>query len=103
MLDAVDAGLDGRDDRLRAVGVRGDPQAAPMRFVDDRAEFLVGVVLGSGGAAVRHDPARRADLDELRAVLDLVADCLADLVDAVGEDQVQNIIACAFAEVRDDR
>ena len=74
-----------RPHRVGAMGVRGDPQPAPVRLVDDRAQLLVGVVLGAGGAGVRHDAAGAAHLDQLRAVLDLVPDGLAHLVDAVGD------------------
>ena len=48
-------------------------------------ELLVGVLLRARRAGVRHHAARRAHLDELRAVLDLVADGLAHLADAVGD------------------
>ena len=58
MLDAVDAGLDGRPDRIRAVRVRRDPQPAPVRLIDDGAQLLVGVVLRAGRPGGRHDPAR---------------------------------------------
>ena len=48
-------------------------------------ELLVGVLLGAGRTGVRHHAARGAHLDQLGAVLDLVADRLAHLVDAVGD------------------
>ena len=38
------------------MGVGGDAQAGAVRFVDDRVEFLVGVLLGADGAAVRITP-----------------------------------------------
>ena len=85
VLDAVDAGLDGGADAVVAVGVGRDPQPGAVRLVDDRRQLLVGVLLRAGRPGVRHHPARRADLDELGAVLDLVADRLAHLVDAVGD------------------
>ena len=36
---------DGVLDRLGAVGVRGDPQAAAVRLVDDSSQLLVRIVL----------------------------------------------------------
>ena len=45
VLDAVDAGLDRVLDRVGAVRVRGDPQPAPVRLVDDRAQLLIRIVL----------------------------------------------------------
>ena len=59
--------------------------AAPVGLVDDRAQLLVGVVLRTGRTGERHDPARRAHLDLLRAVLDLVAHRAAHLAHAVGD------------------
>ena len=56
-----------------------------MGLIDDGAQLLVGVLLGTGRPGVGHHPARGADLDELGAVLDLVAHRLADLVDTVGD------------------
>ena len=49
------------------------------------ASSSVGVLPGAGRAGVGHHAARRADLDDLGAVLDLVADGLADLGHAVGD------------------
>ena len=68
-----------------ADGVRGHPDAGAVRLVGDRRELLVGVLLGSGGRAMRHHAAGRRDLDHLRAVADLVAHARADLGDAVGD------------------
>ena len=58
---------------------------APMGFVDDRPQLLVGVVLRTRGAGERHHAARRAHLDLRGAVLDLVAHRPADLADPVGD------------------
>ena len=49
------------------------------------AQLVVGVVLRARGPRERHDAAGRAHLDQLRAVLDLVAHRLADLLDTVGD------------------
>ena len=85
MLDAIDARLDRGPDAVVAVCVRRDLEPGAVRFVGDRPQLLVGVLLRTGRAGVRHDAARRADLDQLRAVLDLVADRLAHLADPVGD------------------
>ena len=49
-----------RPDAGVAVGVRGHLDAGAVRLVDDGRELLVGVLLGAGLAAVRHDAAGRA-------------------------------------------
>jgi hypothetical protein len=85
VLDAVDAGADAGADAGIAVRVRGDTQTGAVGLVDDRRELLVGVLLRAGGPAVRHDAAGRGDLDDLRAVLDLVPHTLADLRHTVGD------------------
>ena len=85
VLDAVDPGLDRGPDALVTVRVRGDPHAASVGLVDDRPQLLVGVVLRARRAGERHDTTRRAHLDQLGAVLDLVAHRLAHLADAVGD------------------
>ena len=84
MLDAVDAGLDGGADALVTMGVGRHPEAPSMGLVGDRRQLLVRVLLGTGGAGVRHDPPRRADLDQLSPVLDLIPDRLAHFAHAVG-------------------
>ena len=68
-----------------AVGVGRDPEAPAVGLVGDRGQLLGGVLLRARRAGRRHHAAGRAALDELGAVLDLVADGLADLVDAVGD------------------
>ena len=85
VLDAVDARLDGGADAVVAVGVGGHLEPGPVGLVHDGAQLLVGVLLGAGRAGVGHDAARGAHLDELGAVLDLIADRLAHLADAVGD------------------
>ena len=95
--------LDGVLDRLGAVGVRGDPQSAPVRLVDDGAQLLIRIVLRACLAGQRHDPARTAHLDQLGAVLDLVAHRLADLVDAVGDALLDGQLQHAGHERREHR
>ena len=85
MLDTVEAGLDHGADAVVAVRVRGDLESGAVRFVGDRPQLLVGVLLRTGRPGVRHDAARRADLDHLRAVLDLVPNRLAHLAHTVGD------------------
>ena len=74
VFDAVDAGADAGLDRAVADGVGGDPHPGAVRFVGDRGELLIGVLLGARRGAVRHHPARRRHLDQLGAVANLVAD-----------------------------
>ena len=66
-----------------------------MCLVDDRAQLVIRIMLGTGRSGQRHDTAGAADLDELGAVFDLVAHRAADLVDAVGDAlldrQVQHV------------
>ena len=85
VLDAVDPGPDAGADAGVAVGVRRHAQAVAVGLVDDGVQLLVGVLLAPGGGAERHDAARRRDLDQLGAVLDLVAHGLAHLGHAVGD------------------
>jgi hypothetical protein len=85
VLDAVDARLDRRPDAVVAMGVGRHRETGPVGLVRDGPQLVVGVLLGAGRAGVRHHPARRADLDQLGAVLDLVADRLAHLRPAVGD------------------
>ena len=55
-----------------------------MRFVGDRRELLVRVLLRAGRGAVRHHATRCGDLDHLCAVLDLIADGASHLGHTVG-------------------
>ena len=50
--------VDGVLDRLGAVGVRGHPQSAAVRLVDDRAQLLIRIVLCASLSGQRHDAAR---------------------------------------------
>ena len=50
MLDAVDAGLDRGADAVVAVRVRRDLEPGAVRFVGDRPQLLVGVLLRAGRA-----------------------------------------------------
>src|SRR3546814_2735149 len=59
-------------DGIVTVAVSGDAQAASVRLVGDDRELLGRVLLRSGRPARGDDPTRRAALDELRSVLDLV-------------------------------
>jgi hypothetical protein len=59
--------------------------APTMCLVSDCCQLFGGVLLGARGAGRGHHAAGRAALDELRPVLDLVANRLADLVDPVGD------------------
>jgi hypothetical protein len=85
VLDAVDARLDRGTDPVVAVCVGRNLEAGAMRLVGDRRQLLVGVLLRTRGAGMRHHTTRRADLDDLRAVLDLVSHRCAHLADPVGD------------------
>ena len=52
VLDAVDPRFDRGADAFIAMRVCRDPQAGAVRFVGDRTELLVGVLLGAGRAGV---------------------------------------------------
>ena len=85
VFDAVDAGTDTGPDRAVADGVRGDPHPGAVRFVGDRGELRVGVLLGTRGGAVRHDPTRCRHLDQLGAVANLVAHARDHVGHTVGD------------------
>ena len=70
MLDAVDAGADGGEDAVPALGVRGDLPAAAVRLLDDGLHLLGGEVVVPGQVPLAAVAAGRADLDEVRAAAD---------------------------------
>ena len=85
VFDAVDPGANTGPDRGVADSVRGHPHPGAVRFVGDRGEFRVGILLGTRTRAVRHDPARRRHLDQLGAVANLIADAGDHVGHTVGD------------------
>ena len=84
MLDGVDAGLGGPEDALRSVGVGGDFAAEAVGVGDDGLHLFEGVLAGLRIVALGEDAAGGADLDEVGAVLDVLADLMLDGGDAIG-------------------
>jgi hypothetical protein len=79
VLDGIDALLDRDPSAAQTLGVGRDAIAHPVRLVDDGRDF-VACHLGGLGVLADHRPgAGRHDLDEVRAVADLLADRLAHL------------------------
>ena len=74
----------GPEDALRSVGVGGDLAAEAVRVGDDGLHLFEGVLAGLGVVAFGEDAAGGADLDEVGAVLDVLADLMLDGGDAVG-------------------
>lgn len=103
VLDAVDTRCNCVAHRLGAVRVRRDLQAAPVCLVDYRAQLLIGIVLGACRSGHRHHAAGDTHLDELGAVLDLVSDGLANLVDTVGDAFFDGQIENTGCEGREHR
>src|ERR1035437_495742 len=89
MLDGIDAGADGDFGAARSVGVGGSFAAQGVRFGDDGVEFGLGELGGIDVVGEGEDAAGGAGLDDVGAVLDVVAHGLAGLVratdDAVGD------------------
>ncbi len=85
MLDGGDAGLDGGEDAFRAVGVGGNLDVVAGGLFDDGAHLGFGHLLGADGGLERHDAGGGADLDDLRALLDLQANGLDGFIGAVGD------------------
>jgi len=65
------------------MGVRRDPSLEHVGRLDGRPQFLGAVLLGAGRVTHGDDATGRADLDEIGAVLDLVADGAPNLVGTV--------------------
>ena len=91
VFDRVDAGEDRVSDRRCTVGVRGDPPTELVGFVDDRLHFFQRVLLGARLIAFAEHAARRADLDDVCAVLDDLANLRADRPWAIG-DSVRRVV-----------
>ena len=88
VFDGVDAGLDGPLDGLGAVGVGGDLASGLVRSVGGNFEFFQRVLGRARLIALGENSSRGHDLDDIDAVLDLLADGLADLVGTVGDAEV---------------
>ena len=73
VFDRRDAGANGGLDAVGAVRVRRDGDSVTLRLVHDRLHLFVGILLCADRTFERQHAGRRTDLDELRAVLDLVS------------------------------
>ena len=93
MLDGVDAGLGGPENALRAVGVRGHLAAQPVGVGDDGLHLFERVLRGLGIVALGEHAAGGADLDEVGAVLDVLAHLVLHGGDAVGHAVAHRVIA----------
>ena len=90
VLDHVDARLDAQLDAVVAAHVRGDLAVARVRLPHRCLDLLERVhrLLGRDPRAAAEEAlARHVHLDDVAALLDVLADGLAHLVDAVGEDR----------------
>ena len=88
VLDRVDAGLDGPLDGLRAVRVRGDLAPGLVGGIGRDLQLFERVLRGAGLVALGEDAAGGEDLDDVDAVLDLLAHGLPYLFGAVGDAEV---------------
>ena len=85
MVNRPNAGADGGLDPLRAVRVGGH-LASPSRGLDHGGlDLLVGVLLRAGRNPLREDGARRENLDEVGAVLEVRAHLFGDFERPIGE------------------
>ena len=74
MLDGVRSGQQGAADARSAVGVNGDLAAPHVRLFDDGVHLFLGQLLAADRIPVRQDAARRHELDQVRAVLEVLPD-----------------------------
>ena len=88
MLDRIDPGLDRRLDAGGAVGVRRRLAPEGVRLADDGAQLLVGELPRPQIVARRQHAAGCGDLDQVGAVLDLVADGGAALVRGIADSRL---------------
>ena len=84
VLDRVDAGFHREPDAGESLGVGSDAKALPVRLLDDRLELGGRHLRWLHGLARHRQRPRRHDLDQVGALLDLLAHCLAHLVGPVG-------------------
>ena len=85
MLNRRHARADRRLDTGGPVRVRGNAPVELRRRLDDRAHLVFGVLLHAGRVSQRQHAAGRADLDDIGAVFDHVANRIADFVDSIGD------------------
>ena len=83
VLDRVDARIHRQLDAGEAFGVRRDAEALPVRFLDDRLDLGPRHLSGLHRLAGHGEGAGRHDLDQVGALLDLLAHGLAHLVGSV--------------------
>ncbi len=84
VLDGIHAGLRGPENALRAVRMRGDLASQAMGVGYDRLQFFQRVGRSLGIVAVRKHAAGGANLDQVGAVLDDLADFVLHAFHAVG-------------------
>src|SRR6185369_4291215 len=85
VLDGIDAGFRGPANALRAVSVCGDFAPETVSVGDKGLHFLERVLRSVGIVALGHDSAGGADLDDVGAILDDLADFMLDGWNAVGD------------------
>lgn len=85
VFDRIDAGDHRAPDRFSAMGVGGDGEAVIVGGGDDRHDFLDGHLRVVDAAALVEHAARGHDLDDVDAVLVVLADRLVGVVDAVDD------------------
>ena len=72
-------------DTRRSMRVRRDAPIELRGGLDDRPHFLFAVLLHAGRVRERQHTTRRADLDDVCAILDRVAYGVAHLVEPIGD------------------
>src|SRR5580700_986374 len=84
MFDGVDARLGGKEDALRAVRVRRDFAAQTVRVRNQGLQFFEAILAGLGIVAFRQHSAGGANLDQIDAVFNVLAQVLLYRRDTVG-------------------
>jgi hypothetical protein len=67
-------------------------EAEAVGFLDNGFHFLAGVLRGVGIVALGHDTAGSADLDDVSAVLDVLANFVANRIDSIGDPWFDSVI-----------
>src|SRR5437764_10046314 len=96
MFDRGDTGPNGYLNAFGAVCMGGDSSPERCSFVDDRFHFFVSELRCAHGVAFAQDTSGLANLDHIRAVLDLITDDRTALLRAIRNAVLNAVIKQAW-------